>query len=212
MRPTILLTGFGPFPGIGSNATAEFVPELARLARERFLGHDVVDAVLPVEWTRTPQRLAALLAQAQPALALHFGVAKKASRFQLELVGRNACSPREDAACALPPAAQVIAAGPDVLPSTLPVERILARLTLAGVPHCTSDDAGGYLCNTLLYHSLSAAAAHPAPFFSGFVHLPADLARSAADLAPGTLTWGMALMGGLEVIAACLDTPAMVTA
>lgn len=209
--PTILLTGFGPFPGIGANATAEFVPELAQLARARFQGHDVIDAVLPVEWERTPQLLTELLAQTHPVLALHFGVAKAASRFQIERVGRNACAPRHDAIEAFPACEQVIASGPDVLPSTLPVEAILTRLARAGVPCCTSDDAGGYLCNTLLYHSLTAAGAHPTPFLSGFVHLPAALAR--AEAAPDVgLTWDIALLGGIETIAACLETKALAAA
>jgi pyroglutamyl-peptidase len=214
MRPIILLTGFGPFPSIDSNATAELVPELARHARARFPAHQIRSAILPVEWERAPQMLQELLSAEPAALALHFGVARAASGFQIELVGRNVCEGRHDAKGELPACEHVIAAGPAILASTLPVERIIARLTRAGVPCCTSNNAGGYLCNALLYHSLSLANAHPAPFLTGFVHLPSGLARCpTACAADGCrLTWETALDGSLEIIAACLEAPGLAPA
>jgi pyroglutamyl-peptidase len=209
-RPTILLTGFGAFPGVESNATAELVPELARTACAKFPDHDVVAEVLPVDWTRAPQALAKLLADVQPVLALHFGVSPGAKGFQIELIGRNVCGSREDAAGCLPPSGTtLIDSGPARLVTTLPAEHIVARLARRGIPSTTSNDAGTYLCNALLYHSLLAARALPQPFLSGFIHIPTDIARTDALTAGShSLNQAAALAGGLEIIATCLESVA----
>lgn len=204
-RPTILLTGFGAFPGIPANATSTLVPELALRAREKFREHDVIDEVLPVEWERTPTVLEEILARTNPMVALHFGVTKHASGFQIELVGRNVCGPRGDATGALPRTERVIEAGPETIASSFPADRIIARLERAGIACATSESAGTYLCNTVLYRSLTRAHALAEKPMTGFIHLPAAL--SVTDMLDDTcaLTWDDALNGGIEIIAACLD-------
>lgn len=202
-RPSILLTGFGPFPGLADNATAALVPELAAVARSRFSDHEIVDAVLPVEWTRAPLELGELLKRGDAALALHFGVAREARGFQIERVGRNTCGALYDASGALPRAAQLIGDAPDKLTSTFPVERIMMRLERAGLPCSVSHSAGAYLCNALLYHSLTAALERATPFVAGFVHLPTSLTATGEAECP--LSWDDALAGGIEIIAACLE-------
>lgn len=207
-RPTVLLTGFGAFPGVAVNATETLVPQLAAAARERFPDYDIVDAVLPVDWNRAPELLRSLLEANAPRLALHFGVSLRAEDFRIERLSRNVCEPRHDACGALPNDVAVVTSGADTLSTTLPIDRIVARLKEVGVPCCTSDDAGAYLCNALLYHSLAAAAAQAEPHVAGFVHVPAALAADACDPAETPeclLTWPMAVAGGLEIIAACLD-------
>src|SRR5262245_24302580 len=97
-RPVILLTGFGPFPGMPENASARLVERLAPAARRIFSGFGIEAAVLPTEWRAGPQRLESLLAAFQPVIALHFGVSAHAKGFTVESRGRNA-------ACALPDAA-----------------------------------------------------------------------------------------------------------
>lgn len=204
-RPTILLTGFGPFPGIDDNATTALIPELAATARDQFPRHEVIGEILPVEWQRAPQLLQQLLAQTNPAIALHFGVTKHASGFQIELVGRNVCGPRIDAVGEFPTAAHVVDAGPETIASSFPAQRIIARLERAGLPCATSESAGTYLCNALLYHSLTRAQALPTPCIAGFVHLPAGLSAMASAEAECRLSWDDALAGGIEIIAACLE-------
>ncbi len=204
-RPTILLTGFGAFPGVADNATAALIPQLAAAARERFPEYDVVDDVLPVEWQRAPELVQQLLARTNPVLALHFGVTRRASGFQIELVGRNVCDARSDATGAFPSALELIAAGPETLASSFPAERIIARLERAGLPCATSESAGSYLCNALLYHSLTRAQSMPTPCLTGFVHLPVGLATDDVGEGQCALSWDDALAGGIEIIAACLD-------
>lgn len=209
-RPVILLTGFGPFPGVPDNATARLVPHLAEAARELFPAYDVVAAILPTEWGAAPQTLTELLARPGTVLALHFGVSRQAEGFQIELIGRNRCSAVADAAGRLPAGPCVIEDAPPELVSTLPAKRIVERLDELGVPAHTSTDAGGYLCNALLYHSLAAAGALEKPHLAGFVHLPADLIGHGADgqrpHPDCRLDMRGAIAGGLEIIAACLES------
>ncbi|MEI9901387.1 MAG: hypothetical protein WDN31_16010 [Hyphomicrobium sp.] len=142
-----------------------------------------------------------LIKRTSPKLALHFGVSKRASGFQIELVGRNICDLRIDAAGDLPSAAHLIDAGPDELPSSFPARRIIARLESAGLPWATSESAGSYVCNALLYHSLISAKALPTPCLSGFVHLPVGLRAGEEAEAVCALSWSQALSGSLEIIA-----------
>jgi pyroglutamyl-peptidase len=203
-RPVILLTGFGPFPGVPDNASARLVPRLAKAARELFPDYEVVAEILPTEWASVPQKLADLLARPDTLLALHFGVAKHAQGFRVELLGRNQCKQTEDAAGCLPPSERLVEGGPAELTCTLPAQGIVDRLKRLGVPATTSEDAGAFLCNALLYHSLAAAHGLETPRLAGFVHLPVDIPdrNPAADR---RLDMRGAIAGGLEIIAECLD-------
>ena len=209
-RAVIVLTGFGPFPGVPDNATAELVPRLAKAARDLFPDYDIVAEILPTEWVAAPQKLGDLLARPGTVLALHFGVSRQAEGFQIELVGRNQCKAMADAAGNMPAVECLLDEGPAELSCTVPAERIVQRLTQLGVPARTSTDAGGFLCNALLYHSLAAADTLEKPHLVGFVHLPVDLVGHGADgqwPRPGCrLDMRSAMAGGLEIIAACLES------
>ncbi len=208
-RPTIVLTGFGPFPGVPVNASATLVQRLAQSARALFPDYDVLHDILPTQWEEAPARLRQLLDKRTVVLVLHFGVAQEAAGFQLELVGRNLQTSLQDTVGDLPKSSRVIEEGPDLLATTLPAERIAARLMGVGLPCTTSDNAGTYLCNALLYHSLAAAHGTREPHLAGFVHIPADLVGHGPDaLEPHPacpLDWRTAIAGALEIIATCLD-------
>ena len=209
-RDTILLTGFGPFPGVSQNVSERFVSKLAHLAARRFSAHRVVARVLPTEWERAPQRLEALYDRERPKLVLHFGVSAEANSYVLEGVARNACKLAEDAAGALPSASVVVQGGSETLDAKLPTADIVERLRAMRVPIVTSDNAGGYLCNALLYRSLLLAGALRDPPVVGFFHIPRII--PAAQAKPGKtdeprFDWGTALTGGLEIIRTCLGRP-----
>ncbi len=74
-RPTVLLTGFGPFPGIPENASGNLVKILARKARRSMPEYRFASAVLATEWSRAPKQVASLHERLEPVLALDFGVA-----------------------------------------------------------------------------------------------------------------------------------------
>lgn len=212
-RPTIILTGFGPFPGIPANATSILVPKIAAAAEDVFAGTTIVHAILPTEWSAGLALAEDLYRRHKPALALHFGVSSRATGFEIETRGRNFCSPSMDAAGYLPALDRLSLDGPDFLPATLPATHIVTRLRRRGLPASVSRDAGGYLCNALLYRAADIARAHPAPIRSGFIHLPSALVNernpSRGPLPNCRLTWRNVVDGGIEIIAASLGRPAI---
>lgn len=206
---TVLLTGFGAFPGVPINATSILVPRLAEVAKQRFAAR-IVAEILPVEWTRAPERLAALVTEHRPDVALHFGVSRRARGFAIEARSVNACAAEPDAAGALPRLTCIAIDGPSERRSGLPVDRIVERLTEIGLPAYRSEDAGRYICNALLFHSLGCRTVLDGRRMTGFVHVPASLVGDDGrtdDLAPACpLVWADAIRGGLEILAVTLAT------
>ena len=207
-RTGVLITGFGPFPGVPVNATMELLPRLARLAPICFPDVRFTFEVLPTEWAAGPRRLHLLLQEVAPDLALHFGVSPRARGFEVEQRARNARAVTPDASGALP-AGAAVCVGPEYLPASLPVRHIVARLRRLGIAAFVSRDAGTYLCNAALYHSLASAKdAAKAGRRVGFVHIPAALARpggaNRGRSGACPLTWQQALDGALEILATCL--------
>jgi len=206
-RTTVLVTGFGPFPGVPINATMRLVPALADEVPRLFPGVRVATEILATEWLSAPRRLASVLAEVRPDLVLHIGVSSRARGFEIESRARNACIASPDAAGALPPAPSVREDGAEHLAAGLPVRHIVTRLRRRGIPAFVSRDAGGYLCNATLYHSLMCARDAPGRRV-GFIHIPETLARpggaNRGRVGACPLTWEQALAGGLEVLAACL--------
>jgi pyroglutamyl-peptidase len=197
---SVVLTGFGPFPGVPDNATARLVPELARRSAAAFPAHTFHHDVLETAWSAAPERAAHLIAAHRPVLALHFGVARDAGGFRIERTAQNLCRVAADVTGCLPSNRLLDCSGPEARVARLDTAALAARLCARGYPVLISDDAGGYLCNAVLYRSLAAAdALGPAVCSSGFIHIPADLSGPP-------LTFLDAVEGSLEIIRACLET------
>lgn len=214
-RPTLLLTGFGPFPNVPANATAVLVPRIAQAAEQAFPGVRIVCHILPTEWSAGLGRVADLYRDLQPAAAIHFGVAGRAKGFEIEARGRNVCAASQDAAGLLPNGPRVSPWGPEFLTSTLPTAHIVDRLRRRGIPAIVSRDAGAYLCNALLYRAQEITRSFPAPTRSGFIHLPSSLVNeryvNRGPLGRCRLDWDAVVEGGLEAIAATLSQSAVPT-
>ncbi|RUP08133.1 pyroglutamyl-peptidase I [Hyphomicrobium sp.] len=197
-RTTVLLTGFGPFPGVPVNASADLVRRAARKARVAFPNVRVAAAILPTEWERAPRLVARLHERHRPALALHFGVASGSKCIRLEAEARNFCRDSLDVAGASPCDPRLSADGPATRLSSIAVPRIAAALAAKGYPSSISEDAGGYLCNAVLYHSLAIAEARGGCRV-GFVHIPSDLAEPPLGVEDVTAA-------ALEIIRIALET------
>lgn len=160
--PLLLVTGFGPFPGIADNPSGRFAEAIdGRLVE----GVRVAGRVIPVRWRDAWIHIERHLTALRPDGLLMLGVASERDRVEVELIGRNHNRPAIDAAGELPPAPHIVPGGPSELESRLPWTALLG----AGIG--TSTDAGAYLCNHVLYRAL-----HLGPErlpFCGFVHLPA---------------------------------------
>jgi pyroglutamyl-peptidase len=206
-RTRVLLTGFGPFPGVPVNASMGLVPELRERAAAMFPDVRIVAAILPTEWQAAPGRLDQVLTEVAPDLVLHFGVSSRARGFEIEARACNHCAATPDASGALPDAGAIHSDGAEHMRASLPVQHIVARLRRLRIAAFVSRDAGAYLCNATLYHSLLRARETPGRRV-GFIHIPASLAQPGAPsrgrVGACPLTWELAVEGGLEILACSL--------
>ncbi|MCT8268435.1 pyroglutamyl-peptidase I [Afifella sp. JA880] len=184
-RPRLLVTGFGPFPGVAINPSAWVVERLADEAGG-FASHaDVRTAILATDWQEGPNTLDRLWQAHRPDVVVHFGVASAARGFRLERVAHNRRLARPDVQGALPPSAELEEAGPPSWRGSLPLRRIRAALSGANIPAHFSDDAGDYLCNAIFYRSGRYAAEAGRLVMAGFIHLPFCTSAPASALPGG---------------------------
>jgi len=205
----VLITGFGPFPGIIENASEAFAPLFACRAPERVPQVQTACAILPTRWHVVPGLLRQLLDDVQPHLCLHFGVQGNARGLVLETIARNQAAGRIDAAGLLPPSATLEPGAPFLLLPPSGPTRLLARAQQQDLPVSASVNAGDYLCNALFFHSLSAARRATQLRLVAFLHLPvrvggAGLAEDEA-LNAHNLPLEAALAGAACVLGAMVE-------
>ncbi len=178
----ILVTGFGPFPGVEHNPSATAARAVDGL---RVGGETLVGLVLPVSYRRAPQAVIELAHTLGARAVVCLGVASRRTRVEVERRATRATdAERPDVDGDLRPEAT----GPEVLHATAPVDA-LARALRASV----SDDAGTYVCNALLYELVGALPDVPV----AFVHVPtAGISRDR-------------LLRGLTAVAAALPAPSL---
>ncbi|UUP19113.1 pyroglutamyl-peptidase I [Nitratireductor thuwali] len=200
VRPRVLVTGFGPFPGAPVNPTEWLVEALGG---QPWSDAELRAAVLAVEYATVAQNAEKLGESHSPDIAIHFGLSAMAQGFTLERIARNEIRRgRADSAGELA-ASDRICDGEAVLPSTLPLAHIEAALKAHGLPVSWSDDAGGYLCNYLFYLSRSPQWPRFAPAMSGFIHVP-PLRSEGEGPANGLCRRDM-LQGAGLIVAACIE-------
>ncbi len=159
-----------------------------------------------MDYAAAPRALEAIGADFGPDIAIHFGLALQAQGFRLERTARNLCTSEVPDNSGISRAGQAIVAdAPDRIP-TLPLEAIAARLAEAGLPVQWSDDAGGYLCNLVMFHALSDRIVPDyCPAMAGFVHVPLlDRMRGEGQGDLPVLTERQLLLGAQIVIGAAL--------
>jgi len=167
-RLGVLLTGFGPFPGVAENPSGWLAETLA----ERKTGHDadLHGHVLPTEWDAVAALAPDLHASLQPHVMIHFGVSPPARGLHIERSAHNETALRHDASGRLPDTPSISPAGAARLDTTLPVTVIAAHLRAQGHAASASGSCGRYLCNYLYYRSLEWAKAQGRDAL--FVHVP----------------------------------------
>ncbi len=127
MALTILLTGFGPFPGAPSNPTGVLVQKLARLRRPALADVRLVPHVFPTSYRAVDRDLPQLLADVKPDAVLMFGLSARASCLRVETRARNALSAFRDVDGQRSLSTCIVPGGPAALPFGIPA----ATLALA---------------------------------------------------------------------------------
>jgi len=179
--PHILLTGFGPFPGVPINPTQRIVAAAAsRLAR--MPGHGiVVTEILPTEWAMLA-RLPTLLARHRPDVVVMTGVAVRARSARIEQTAHaRAETGLADARGAKLKIKSGLYAHRAARHTEVDVARLRTALSRANLRNVAqSDDPGAYLCNaaylTALDWSRTQAPRPPVVF----IHVPEPGLRPGA--------------------------------
>jgi pyroglutamyl-peptidase len=173
MTTTVLLTGFGPFPGAPFNPTGPLVEELARRRHPGFGDVRRVAHVFPTTYDAVDQDLPVLLARENPQVLLMFGLALRARALRVETCARNALSRVvPDAGGRRPKSAMIVEDAPATLPLSAAGHRLVTAARATGMPASLSHDAGRYLCNYLCWRASEAATRAGSPRVFAFVHVP----------------------------------------
>jgi len=173
MTTTILLTGFGPFPGAPFNPTGPLVTELARLRGPGLRHVRRVAHVFPTSYAAVDRELPALLVRERPDALIMFGLAPHRRQIRIETRARNALTRAVPDASGHLPAASLIAAGARATLSLRgPAQRLVEAVRATGMSAALSGDAGSYLCNYLCWHAGESAERDGIPRLVAFVHVP----------------------------------------
>jgi len=202
MPLTVLITGFGPFPGAPFNPTGALVELLARQSPVQ-AGTRRVAHVFTTSYDTVDRELPALIARERPAALVMFGLAQRIRHVRIETFARNTLSRvHADVAGVLPTAKSIVTDGPAALALPAPAQRLLAAARMAGARAVLSSDAGGYLCNYLCWRASESATSAGGPQVATFVHVP--LVQPLTITTPGAMprTLGDLVKAGEAIVEA----------
>lgn len=173
MPLTLLITGFGPFPGAPFNPTGALVRGLVRLRRPLLADARLVPHIFRTGYAAVDKDLPRLLADVRPDAVLMFGLANRTKTLRVETQARNAVTALiSDHEGRQRPSPRIVPGGPRVLPFRIPAARLAAAARKAGIPTTVSHDAGRYLCNYLSWRVIETLARQDGPAFAAFIHVP----------------------------------------
>lgn len=168
MRKHLLITGFGPFPGIKINPSARLAVALAALPCWSWLGWKVLAATLPVGYGPMEKALEPLI-EKQPRAVLMFGIAARRKAISIERLARNRASRTQRDQSGRLPKKTALDSGPPILKGRAPMLVLRDAMRAQGLPARLSGNAGPYLCNAGYRFVLRHTGAHVPVVF---VHIP----------------------------------------
>src|SRR5689334_13716486 len=89
MPVTVLVTGFGPFPGASYNPTGPLVARLAHLRRPAVADAKIVSHIFQTSYAAVDEELPKLIAKHKPDALLMFGLATRTKTLRVETRARN---------------------------------------------------------------------------------------------------------------------------
>jgi pyroglutamyl-peptidase len=166
----VLITGFGPFPGVRFNPTARVAAALAAVRRPGLENVVRVAHVFQTSYGAVERALPALLAEVRPDVILLFGLATRTPYLRIETRALNRRSALfADAWGRRPTDGPITPRAPIAVRGNAPHQQLAMAARRAGVPVRLSYDAGAYLCNYVYWRALELTAGQP---LVQFVHVP----------------------------------------
>jgi pyroglutamyl-peptidase len=172
MSLTILVTGFGPFPGAPFNPTGSLARRVTRARRPALADVKLVTHIFPTSYAEVDRELPALIARHKPDALLMFGLAPRARGLRVETRARNALALLPDVGGASLGRRTIAVGGPPSIKLRTPSQPLLAALRGLQPSAALSRDAGRYLCNYLCWRAAEAATIGTALRFTAFIHVP----------------------------------------
>lgn len=165
---TVLVTGFGPFPGAPFNPSGVLATSLARKRRPAFAGMRLVTHVFHTSYAAVDRDLPRLLECHRPDVVVLFGLAARTRTIRIETRSRNAQSVLFADASGVVPLRRS-GDGPAAVAGRAPFPALLRAARATRLPARLSIDAGKYLCNYIYGRALALASKDTAVVF---VHVP----------------------------------------
>lgn len=182
-RPTVLLTGFGPFATHTVNASSVAVHELGKIGLGNDLDVNLITVEIPVEYSTVSEHIPQLWRSLRPQLVVHVGVSGIAKELTLEQCAHNDGYDKLDMKGSLPRGQCCIDDAPQCLVSNIDMSKVCESVNRSdcGVCCIVSTDPGRYLCDYIYFTSLNIDTT-----CSAFIHVPPlDRPYSARQLADG---------------------------
>jgi pyroglutamyl-peptidase len=179
---TVLITGFGPFPGAPFNPTGAVVAALVRRRRPALTGLRMIGHVFRTSYEAVDAELPELVARHRPHVLLMFGLAARTRHLRIETRARNRRSLLfADVAGHLPDVAAIRPGAEATRRGRAPFARLLTAARATRAPARLSGDAGRYLCNYAYRRALELEPVLPGVVF---IHVP-KVRRSPMIRRPG---------------------------
>lgn len=206
---SLLCTGYEPFGDHEDNPSMRVAEALDGGA---VAGHEVVGAVLPVQFDAVGAELRSLVDEHDPAAVIATGLAAGRTALSVERVAVNVddAVTVPDNADESPEATPIAAEGADAHFATLPVAETIEAMLAAGVPARLSNSAGTHCCNHALYALLDHFDRDGRDVPAGFVHLPLTpeqaIAEAEAPERGGGVTASLSLERQIAGVRVALET------
>ncbi len=167
---TVLVAGFGPFPGAQHNPSGMLVRRLSP-RRAALAGIGLVTHVFPTSYATVDGDLPRLVAAHRPQAILLFGLASRSRQVRVETQARNRVSSFPDCRRHAPRSRAIVRRAHPLPVGRRLCIRLLQAVRQSGQRAVLSHDAGRYVCNYALWRALEACA--DGARIACFVHVPA---------------------------------------
>src|SRR4051812_1251389 len=167
---SVLITGFGRFPGAPFNPSAPLARALAKRKRPAFADIRRAVHIFETSYAAVDRDLPKLIARHKPDILLMFGLAARTPFVRIETRARNAMSILVADVSGYRPEERTIVRGRPALIARAPFSRLRRAARARRVPTRMSRDAGRYLCNYVYWRALEASRSGT-PLVQ-FIHIP----------------------------------------
>jgi pyroglutamyl-peptidase len=199
---TILITGFGRFPGAPFNPSGPLARAVAWRRRPAFADARRILHIFQTSYAAVDRDLLKLLREHKPDIVLMFGLAGRTAHLRVETRARNVRSILFPDVTGFRPNDRAIVRGEPARNGHAPFTRLVAASRATRMRSGPSRDAGRYLCNYVYWRALEASRSGTP--LAQFIHIPwVPIVKRAPGRKP-RMTHGRLARAGEAILLALL--------